>query len=329
MYYTQWMTAFEKNPTSVKQITWISGPEYVFVEDVVESIKRVVHPEAWNFFPFVAGQDSEREIWNEIEQVPGDRTPRLVIVRNAERLAHPERLQQFVTHRGENPFTYLIFVSRDNDLPRLTPGADNKYGKGELVPYLAALTGKGHVIECKPVTAATAQKAVTWVQNKAGVKKQIAEYLLARANVNMRLVRDICAKIRVFDGEPTINVVNLMLSEQPRDDFADALLALDKKTALLALAKIQPGDYLGTIGMLDSRLDFAGMLHDMQIEQRTNAEMVKAAGRQSFLVKDILPIAKHYNSKRRLQIRNTLAMADEALREGIRIGPMEAIVALW
>lgn len=326
MFFTQWMTAFAKEP-SAKQITWISGPEYVFVEDVVESIKGVVQPEAWNFFPFVAGQDSEREIWNEIEQVPADRSKRLVIVRNAEKLQHPERLIQFVKHRSENPLTYLIFVSRDADLPRLP--SEDKYAKGELVPYLTALTGKGHVIECKPISAATAQKAVTWVMNKSGVKKQIAEYLLARANVNMRLVRDICAKIQVFDGEPTINVVNLMLSEQPRDDFADALLALDKKTALLALSRIQPGDYIATIGLLDSRLDFAGMLHDMQIEQRTNAEMAKAAGRQAFLVKDVLPIAKHYNQKRRLQIRNTLAMADEALRDGVRVGPMEAIVALW
>lgn len=326
MFFTQWRSGFVKDPT-VKQVTWISGPEYVFVEDVVESIKSVLNVQPQNLIPLLGGEDSERHIWQEIEQEPVDGQTRLVLVRNAEKLKRLDRLTEFVTHRAQNPATFLVFVSRDENLPRLPP--EDKYGKGELMPYLTALSGRGHIIECKPITTGTAAKAVQWVMDKSGVKRPLATYLLERANGDLRLVRDLCAKLHFFQGEVSITTINAMLSEQPRDDLADALLALDKKTALLALAKLSPSEYSAMLGLLDSRLDFAGMLHDMQVEQRSPAEIARAAGNKNFLVKDVLPLAKHYNAKRRLQIRNILAMADEALRSGIRVGPMEAIIAFW
>lgn len=328
MFFTAWRTSFQKDH-AVRQVTWVAGPETVFVEDVVETIKSELKPEPHNVFPLVAGDDSERLIWAEIEQEPADGQRRLVIIRNADRLKNLDRLIPFIQHRATNPNTYLVFVSRANELPRLPPPKEDRYAKGELVPYLAALTGKGHIIECKPVTQSTADKAVLWVMEKAKINRKLAEYLLERCNGNLRLARDLSAKLRVFGGEVTVAVINLLLAEQPRDDFADALLGLDRKTALLALKKLTPSEYSQALGMLDARLEFAGMLHDLQVEGASPAEIGRAAGNKRFLLDSILPIAKHYNAKRRLQIRNMIALADEALRSGVTEGPMEAIVAFW
>jgi hypothetical protein len=143
------------------------------------------------------------------------------------------------------------------------------------------------------------------------------------------LVRDICQKLAVFPNEITISVVNALLVERPRDSFSDALLALDKKTALLALREISPEEYGRTLGLLDARLDLAGMVHDMQIEHHSPSEITRAAGSQAFLVKDIIPVSKHYDSKRRLAIRRILAIADEGYRSGQTVGILEAVVAFW
>jgi hypothetical protein len=123
--------------------------------------------------------------------------------------------------------------------------------------------------------------------------------------------------------------VNAMLAERPRDSFADALLALDRKTALLAAEEVQPDDYGRTIGFLDSRLDLAGMVHDMVSEHRAPHEIARAAGSQAWLVPDIMKVAKHYSGKRRLAQRKILAVADEAYLGGQRVGILEMIVAAW
>jgi hypothetical protein len=142
-------------------------------------------------------------------------------------------------------------------------------------------------------------------------------------------VRDVCLKLAVFESDITLTDVNMLLTERPRENFADALLALDRKTALLALQDLPKAEYSRTLGYLDSRLDLAGLVHDMQVERKSPTEMGIVLGSQNFLVKDLIPIAKHYDHKRRLQIRNVLATADDALRSGSTEGVLEFVVAFW
>lgn len=327
--FSQWRTSFAKD-TAARQLTWVCGSEPVLVEEVVDSIRIRVNAAPWNYVPLSAGMDSERAIWAEIDQHPIDSGNRLVVIRDAENLKDFAHLIDFIKHRTSNPKTHLVFVSNDERVPRVTT-VEGKYQKVTEAPtdYIAAFSGKGYVVECKAYTAQTAHYAVDWVQAQVRMRSGIAGHLLERANGDLRLVRDVCRKLAVFPDEITLTTINSMLAERPRDSFADALLSLDKKTALLALRDLPSREYGRVLGFLDARLDLAGMVYDMQIEQKTFAEISRAAGSQSFLIKDIVPVAKHYDPKRRHQIRTTMAMADEAIRSGATEGVLEALIAFW
>lgn len=328
--FSQWRKSLDKHPEP-RQITWVCGNERVLVDDVVESVVERLGPEPWNYVPLVAGEDSERAIWTEASQHPMGGSPRVVVVRNAELLQNWDRFQDWIKYRMLNPRTYLILVSNEERIPHveLTPDQKRRGEHAEVVPYLAAIGTKGHVIECRPYTTATARYSIDWVQSKVKMRDSVAKHLLTRANFDLRLVRDVCRKLAVFPGEITISVINTLLVERPRDSFSDSLLALDKKAALLALRDLHPSEYWRTLGLLDARLDLAGMIHDMQVEHHSLSEITRAAGTQAFLVKDVIPVSKHYDSKRRLAIRKILAIADETYRQGQTLGVMETVVAFW
>ena len=322
--FSQWRTGFNKSHT-VRQVTWLSGPEVILKEEILLRIKETLHPEVWNFFPFVAGTDSEREIWEQVDNHPVNKENRLVVIRSAQNLKMAERIEDFIRNKSLNPFTFLVFISDDSDLPRVPV----EKGRPELVGYLQAFQNKGTIVECKPFTNSTAKHAVSWVQEKAKISQQVAGFLLDRANGDLRLVRDLCVKLSVFPGPITAGTVSQMLSEIPRDTYADAMIMLDKKTALLALEQIQPEDYSATLGLLDARLDFASNLHDWLSEQKSPGEISRLAGKQQFLVKDVQPYAKHYDNKRRLAIRKLMSEVDETIRSGETAGTLQALTALW
>lgn len=328
--YSQFWKGFMKKPEP-RPVTWLCGPERVLVDDAMKMIRRRVNPPAWNYVPLTLGEDSERDVWAEVFAVPmGEAAVRLVVVRNAERLKQPERISEFVKRADSHPGVYVIFVSSAAGVPRLEPTEDQKFrrAKGDVVPWLVLGT-KGHVIECRPFTVDTAKVAVEWVTSKTGMRPNVAGYLLNRADGDMRLVRDICLKLAVFGQDITISAINDLLSEQPRDTLVDALVAMNKKGALAALARMVPDDYSRTLGLLDSQLDLAGMVHDMTVAHHTLFEIQRAAGNKNFLVKDLMDVSRHYDVKRRAAIRRVLTDADEALRGGARTGVMEACIALW
>lgn len=322
--FSMWRTSFNKNH-AVRQVTWLSGPEVILKEEILARIREELDPAVWDFFPYVAGQDSEREIWEQIDAHPIEKANRLIVIRSAQQLKSSERIIDFIQNKALNPYTYLVFVSDDDELPRVPV----EKGKPELPDYLLAFKNRGSVIECKPFTAATAKHAVAWVQEKAKISTQVAGFLLDRANGDLRLVRDLTTKLAVFPGQITAGTVTQMLSEVPRDTYADAMIMMDKKTALLALEKLQSDEYSATLGLLDARLEFVSNLHDWMSEQKSAGEIAKLAGKQQFLIKDVQQYAKHYDAKRRLAIRKLLAEADEVLRSGMTTGILESVTALW
>jgi len=325
-----WRAALAKG-RGVRQITWLCGTERVLMEEVISEVRAALDLDPWSYISLAAGSDSERLIWTELNQHPVGGGNRLAVIRNAENLKDWSHLISWVKARSENPKTHVIFVSNEEKVPRIPPTEDErrKNLKGATQPHIATITGKGHIIECRPYTSSTAHHAVAWVQSKVKMREGIAGHLLERANGDLRMVRDLCVKLALFPAEITLTTINGMLAEQPRDSFSDALLALDKPTALLALEKLPVSEYGRMIGLLDARLDLAGLVHDMQTEYKTPSEIARAAGNKNFLVKELLPVAKHYDPKRRLQIRTVLSTADETIRGGASVGVMEAIVVFW
>lgn len=325
------MLSLEKKPQP-RQFTWICGTEQVLVEEIIEDIRRKLNPSPLNFLHFVVGEDKERLIWNEMDQYPSGQGKRLVIIRNAEALKNFSRLESFVRHRSTNPRTYVVFVSGEPRLPR-EPATEEQKRDKKTPPYVPHLllfgSNKGYLIECRPYTNDTAKHAITWVKSKIPVRDGIAAHLLERANGDLRLVRDTCRKLRAFEGVIQLSTINMLLSERPRDDFADALLHMDKRTAHLALERLSPTEYSRTIGFLDARLDLAGVVHDMMTAHKTQQEISAAVGSQRFLVPEVMEVAKHYDVKRRSQIRTALSLADAALQEGQTVGVMELVIQYW
>lgn len=328
--FSQYLTSTKKDPNP-RQITWLCGPEVVLVEEIVSHVVNTLAPDPWNFVNLVAGEDSERTIWSALDQHPLGSSPRVVVIRHAQQLKHWERFISWVKDRGRNPRTYVVMVSDEEHVPKTeVSSAERRDGlKPQPLPHIAAIGSRGHVVECKPFTSATALKSLEWVKSKVPMRDNVAKHLLERANWDLRLVRDTCLKLAVFPGDITISVINSLLEQQPRDTFTDALLALDRKTAFLAAEKIPETDIGRTIGLLDAQLDLAGRVHDMQAAHKTSGEMAKALGPQAFLLPDILKVSRHYSAKRRRDTRRLLAMVDQAYRSGQRIGLLEAVVSLW
>lgn len=328
--FHQWRKSLIRHPEP-RQITFVCGAEIVLVEEVVAQIKRALDPHPWNYVTLSAGEVSERLIWAELEQHPLDHAARLVVIRNAENLKDIERFQEWVRGRTWNPRTYMLLVSNEERVPKtvVTEEERKKGVRPEVVPHLKSLGTKGYVIECRPFTSTTAPHSISWVQSKVKMSDQVARHLMERSNFELGLVRDICVKLSVFPGTPTISVVNELLTERPRDSFVDALFAQDKRTALLALQEIPESEYGRVIGQIDAQLDLVGMLHDMQNEYKGPGEMARAAGSQAFLIPDLLPSLKYYDSKHRYAIRKLLAIVDSTNRGGVSTGTMEALTALW
>lgn len=320
--FSQWWLSFKKSETP-RQITWVCGTEPILVDEVVDLITKAVGPDEINHVYLDARETTERQIWNELRQLPfGPTASRLTIVKGAEKLKNDALFIQYIKDRAVLPRNYVIFISDEKSARRTEDGK-------ALWEPLEYLKNRGTTIECRAFTSATAKHAVTWVKEKADIRGRVAEYLLNRATGDLRLVRDTVAKLSVFPGEISLRVVSEMFEEKPSDTFLGALFALDRKTAMHAISEIPRNEYSKTLGLVDARLELAGQVHDMLIQHKTHGEIARAAGNKGFLVPEMLPVAKHYDKKRRMRIRNYLATVDNFSYYGVPDGALEALVILW
>ncbi len=329
--FHRWRIGLAKTPAP-KQVTWVCGAEKVLVEQVLAHVMDYLRPSPWNVTRIDARESSMRVLQAELYQHPMGAGERLIVVRHAEVITDWSIFMTWLPKRGQNPKTYVVFLSDDDALPKIEPTPEERRAGGRAHPpeHIELIQKRGAVIECRPFTSATAKYAPAWVQSMMPMRESVARHLMERANFQVRLVRDTCLKLRLAGvGEVTTQHVNQLLAEQPRDTFEDALLARDHKTAFLALRNIPEEEYSRIIGQLDSRLDLTGLVHDMMVEHSKPGDIARAAGSQAWLVPEIIPVAKHYNAKRRLEIRKVLAMADAAWRAGHRRGLLDVVVAFW
>lgn len=329
--FSQWFVSYQKKP-AIKQVTWICGTEPVLMDDILDTLLTHFSEEPWCRSVYVVGDQKERLIWEDADQHPIDgRTPRVIVVKGAEKLKKPERIIEWVNHQRRNPMTYLVFLADTPELEREEPTEEQKKErkKGPLVPHLAALQGKATMVECKPFTQATAKHAVSWVQSKVEIRRGVAGKLLERANGDLRLTRDAFRKLSQFPDEISEQTINLLLSARPRLSFVDALLEVDKSAALLALDYLPKSEYSQVIGLLDQRIELLGTVRDLLMSHSSQAQISAALGTQGFLAQDLIPLAKVYDRKRRQEIRKLLAATDEALRLGVTDGPVQALVLFW
>jgi len=303
----------------------VCGPEPILVDEVVDLIKGSLTVDPINLVYLDAKEESERTIWNELRQLPfGNNKIRLTIVRGAEKLKQSDWFIQYIKDRGSLPRNYVVFVSSETILRK----GEDEQSRLLWLP-LEYLKTRGAVVECKAFTNNTAKHAVSWVKEKLDIRGRVAEFLLNRATGDLRLVRDTMGKMAQFEGEVTLRHISEMFDERPDDSFLGALFALDRRTAMKALKELPTSEYAKTLGLVDARLELAGMVHDMLVQKKTPGDIAKAAGNKGFLVPEMLPVAKHYDKNRRQRIRNYLATVDTYSEYGVPDGALEALVVLW
>lgn len=329
--FHKWQQSLAKTPEP-KQVTWVCGEEQVLAEEVLTYITTRLDVAPWNIARINAQEHTARRIKAELYQYPLGPGPRLVVVRHAQEIQDWDFLTEWIPKRTTNPRTHVVFLSDEAGVQKIEPTRDQRRDgmKPYAPPHIDLITKRGTLVECRSFTNATAKYAPAWVQSIVPMRDSVAKHLMERANFQIRLVRDTCLKLKLSGvDEITITHVNQLLSEQPRDTFIDAILSRDHKTAFLASQVIPEDEYGKIIGQLDSRLDLAGLVHDMMVEHAKPGDIARAAGAQAWLVPEILPLAKHYSSKRRLELRKVLATADTAYRSGQAKGLLEVITSFW
>jgi DNA polymerase III delta subunit len=305
----------------VRRVTWVCGDQRVLVEEVVDTVRRTLAPSAGNLLSLRASASTEAQVWAATAQYPLDTaTPRLVIIRDAEKLTRWDRLTQWLGRTRQLPGVYLLFVSNENDLPY--ERAEGK--KAGLKAHVAAIRApRGSLVKCSMPNEAD---ALAWVRRRAPMNDATAAHLLHRAGGDLGEVAAVCAKLSLFDGHASTATIDALCRQRPADSFTDSLLALDKTSALLAVADLNKHDSAMLIGLLDSRLDLLQTLHHIH---NAGQPLWEISGVNRYLARQYLPIARHYEPARCVYRRRVLAVVDDAFRNGARDAVWEALVALW
>jgi len=317
--YNQWRTSTAGG--ELRRVTWVCGEESVLVEEVVDTIAATLRVSQLDHVRLTAGQHTDADIWAAANQYPlSPHAPRLILVRDADLITHWRPLAAWVAAGRTLPHSHLVLVSAQPDLPyRTVDGA-----RAGLPPHLELVKAKGRIVRC---ATPNERDAIAWARRRApGLTDTTAAHLLTRVGGDLAAAAAVCAKLDLFDGQPATATIDSLCELAPADTLVDSLLALRKADALTSVAALSDRDYLKTVGLLESRLDLLGSLWR---SVRIGLSARDITGQPAFLVHHYLPMAKHYDPPRCTYARRLLAVFDEAIRTGARVGALEALVALW
>lgn len=305
----------------MRRVTWVCGDQRVLVEEVVDTTRRLLAPGELDYVALHASDSAERDIWSHAVQYPLDAgANRMILIRDAQKLTRWDRLQRWMAATRQLPGVYLVFVSNESDLPYVMDGGK----KAGLKPHAAMIKApRGSLVKC---STPNEDDAVAWVQRHARMGDDVARHLLDRAGGDLGEVKDVCAKVSLFDGPATVSSVNALCRQRPGESFTDSLLALDKRQALLSIPSLTDSDFAMTIGLLDSRLDLLQALHRIH---NSGQSLWESSGINRYLARQYLPLARHYEPSRCVYRRRVLAVVDDVFRRGARDAVWEALVALW
>jgi DNA polymerase III delta subunit len=319
--FSQW----QRSGCPVRRITWVCGPEQVLSDDVAATV-RAAFPSGDRAVYF-AGFDVERDIWAACAVISPAGQERLVIVHDAGRLRRPHELVPLVKAGREAAGVYLLFSSAEDDFTRVSAPD----GGMSLAPHLAAIrdSRNGQLIRC---TLPKDDDLLDWAARQwPGLGRNAAHRLLARAGGDLAAVRDAGNKARA-SGLADEKYIDVLCEQRPGEEFAELLVAGDRKGALAAARDMPSAGSSGmgaVAGLLDYRL---GVLYAIREGQRRGFEARDICGQLGvprFLLARYRDIAGAYGPDRVRRCRELLAVADSAWRTGASMGVAEVLAANW
>lgn len=260
---------------------------------------------------------SPREVWDELLSQPAG--GRVTIVHGAGQAADPEMLKVLL---GEASVVQpVVFVTSD---PAWTKN------DGQHLAVIGA-SRHGQVIRCVPPSKE--EDLVSLVSSwwpEAG--NNAAAEVLQRCGGSLALAREACEKA-VLAGIP-VTALSLVCRRLPGDEYADLVVAGDRKAAVTAACDVpedETGRVLGLLALYLSALTLLNAARRQGIEPKEQALRVKneLGLKTTHVPGRMRPYAGSYPAERERQCRILLAMAETYHRAGASAGVLEAVAALW
>jgi DNA polymerase III delta subunit len=319
MNFNQWRNYAVKG--EVSRITYCCGDQDALVELVIQDIKNILQVPATDYITLDASISDEL-FWENASQYPLDpESNRLTIVRNAEKIRSWDSLSEWLANSRSNPKNFIVFISNETDAPSI-------YSKGKRISYqdhIELIRTKGKFIKCSQPND---EDLVKWAASY-GLTEKASTYLVERTSGDTETMLNVLRKVHIWDGSPSPKALSLLCDELALDSFADYLILRDKANAFLALKGMSVDEQLRAIGWLDRRLDSLMDIGRCVRRRMYDADISANTGIKVFLVKRMRPIVKDYDDRKIKYCRQLLAMADGAMRNGVKSGPMEVLISLW
>lgn len=312
------------------------GDEQVLIDDVVNHVIGKLACGPFDLVQLTAGAVKERELWAALNQYPagGASANRLVVIRNAEKIKSWEQFESWIEDSRRMPTCYALIVSGERDLPYVR---DEKGKKGPLPGYIDKHRSQIHLVRCIAPWGGDIRRnnegkdLFAWAARYVEIAPSDVLALMDYCGGSLTKAKAVLDKAALFEGVVTLPMIKLLATPSPGDDFADALLLMEKQRALLALRSLHADDYSRSIGLLDVQLTTMTKIFKGLARNLTPVEIARDTrlGISHFIAKKFAPAAKYYDPVRVKSCRVTLALHDMHLRAGARVGLMESLVAQW
>jgi hypothetical protein len=321
--YAQWRVNADKG--EVRRITYCCGDQLPLVEEVVDTVRALLKVTAVDYVSLTAGTLPERDIWAACSQYPLEAgASRLVLVRDAQLIRNWDPLGEWLQGSRRLPTVYLLFVSADSDFP-YQDGPDGK--RGPLKAHAEWFRDRGHLIRC---SYPSEEVLVSWIQRRApNLDVGAARRILLRSGGDLGVAANVCQKLALFSTPPALSAIDQLCQEMPSTSFVDALIGGEPAAALSVAPSLPPGDYGRVIGLLDSRLDLLTKLYAGVRAGHTLREIGSQPGVPVFLVRQLMGVSRDYPPTAVDRRRRLLAVVDDSIRSGAKVGVLEALAALW
>jgi DNA polymerase III delta subunit len=304
---------------------WVVGPVRRLVEEVIDLIVARIGADPYDRVRLTAGETPERDIWSAINQYPAG-GPRIVVVREAERLQRWEQLADWREDRALRD-SHVLFVSSEDS-------------SDTSLDYLHLIVTKGKFVKCGPYNPpkkGQRDMRVDTLKARMPITDPAARTLLDRTRGDMDAALDFADKCRLFTGTIDERLVKAVVEVAPADNFVEAVIAFQPVAAFQALAVLPEEEYSTTIGMLDYQLDCLSRLYRAlrkadnirDNKARRTREIIKQSRLEQWQVGQFLPYARRYDPPQVRTCIEALALADSKVSEGETDLVMELLVSFW